>query len=319
MNISVIGCGYIFKVAHGPALEKYRREKGDIVLNCVCDPNEDIRKQIKSVYGFKKDYSSIEEMLDKENTDAALLLVPPQHTVKYAKMLLEAGIPSLIEKPPGSSLGEAYELADAAEKSGVYHHVAFNRRSMLLVKDFVKAIKGENIKYINLDFMRYLRPEDDFHVTAIHGIDTCAYIAGSAFESIDIVYVKNQTGGDDYLLSGKLENGAIARLNFMPMTGTTQERFTVSGENILGNLYLPVWSACDYPGRAVIYRNETSLEITRPETEMFITNGFYQQLKDFIYGIESDAASVHTVQSCLQSMEVMEALKNKLTKYTAKA
>lgn len=314
MDIGVIGCGHIFTVGHGPALALYQKEFRDNTLLACCDVDPNMRNKAMGAYGFRHGFASLDEMLGSVKLDAAILCLPPRFTAEAAEKLLRAGIPTLIEKPPGEDIGETRRLLAVAEKTGTRHAVAFNRRSMPLMTEFRQTLAGRDIRYINLDFFRYLRPETCFYETAIHGIDALSYLAGSPYAELSVAYDENPCGGgDDFRITGRLASDTAVQMSFYPQSGATIERFTVCAQDYTGMLRLPVWGAYDSPGSATIFLRETSFEMARSETEMYITNGFYHQIKQFLDGVRDGTPPENTLDTCLQSMEIMQALKEKQT------
>ncbi len=314
MDIGVVGCGHIFTVGHGPALALYQKEFRDVTLLACCDMDDNMRNKAMGTYGFQHGYATLDEMLANERLDAVILCLPTCFIAETAEKLLSAEIPVLIEKPPGADIEETRRLCAVAEQTGTRHMVAFNRRSMPLVTAFRETLTGRNIRYISLDFFRYLRPEMSFYETAIHGIDTLSYIANSPYAELSVQYDANPFGGgDDFCISGRLQNGAALHMAFYPQSGDTIERFTVCAQDYTGLLRLPVWGAYDSPGSATIFTKETSFEMKRAETDMYITNGFYHQIKRFLDGVRYAAPPENTLATCLQSMEIMQALKEKQT------
>lgn len=311
MKIAVAGCGHIFQVGHGPALELYRKENREVELCACSDPNPVFRAKAFSEYQFSRAYANVEEMMNDETPDAVLLLLPTNCIKDQAIRCLKAGVPVLIEKPPGRNLAEAKELEKAAVDSGCYHQIAFNRRHIPILSAFRETLAGREVRYLDLQFFRYFRQEDCFYETAVHGVDTVSYLACAPYSKLKIRYSPNRVGGDDYYLDGRLKSGAEVHMAFCPQSGVTLERITVTASEYTGELRLPVWGAYDSPGRASFFQNETAYEISRAETDIFFTNGFYHQVKIFLDGIKNGRSPVHTIETCMQSMAVMEALKKK--------
>lgn len=82
------------------------------------------------------------ELIGAPGVDAAVVAVPHDLTAGLTRSLVEAGIPTLVEKPAASSSVEALELARLAAERGVLVLVAVNRRYYSLVQQ-ARAVVAE--------------------------------------------------------------------------------------------------------------------------------------------------------------------------------
>ncbi len=69
-------------------------------------------------YGIRL-YSTIEELLNKERIDAALVSTRNSRTAETAGLLIDKGIPCYISKPIAAAPADALMLGHKAEKAGV--------------------------------------------------------------------------------------------------------------------------------------------------------------------------------------------------------
>jgi D-galactose 1-dehydrogenase len=109
VRIALIGFGKIARDQHMPAIAA----NPDFTLCAVVSPRA---PGPEGVPGF----ASTEEMLKRgPRLDAVAICTPP--TVRYAaaRLCLEAGLHTLLEKPPGVTLGEVQELARVARARDV--------------------------------------------------------------------------------------------------------------------------------------------------------------------------------------------------------
>lgn len=99
-----------------PALAGLR----DIRLAAVADPVRDRHRVAGGVPGYRK----LEEMLAAERLEAVLICSPPELHLEHAEACTAAGIPTLVEKPPGLSLDHACKLSALRPEPAI----GFNRR-----------------------------------------------------------------------------------------------------------------------------------------------------------------------------------------------
>lgn len=110
---------------------------GNVELICVCDVNPDSqaildellrnyaeRFPLKSVPSF---YISLDDALDKEEPDFAIVATPHATHLDISKKLLERKIPILKEKPFAIDLEHAKELVEQVEKHNGYLRLCVQR------------------------------------------------------------------------------------------------------------------------------------------------------------------------------------------------
>lgn len=140
VGVGVIGCGFVGRGAHVPALSAI--EEANLVAVADADPyrlNRAVQKsQAKSGY---KDYK---ELVEDPDVSAVVVSVPtPLHT-KVSLAAIQAGKHVLCEMPLAPTLNEVDELMEAASKKGVYLMPGLNFRftpNYVKVKEMID--KGE--------------------------------------------------------------------------------------------------------------------------------------------------------------------------------
>src|SRR5438477_9983475 len=81
-------------------------------------------------------------MLAKDGLDAVLVLTQPAATYGVAKDFLAAGVPTLMEKPPGMSTAETRDLLATACSTGTNAMVAVNRRFNPLLTEARRMVEA---------------------------------------------------------------------------------------------------------------------------------------------------------------------------------
>ncbi|CAA9464741.1 MAG: Myo-inositol 2-dehydrogenase [uncultured Rubrobacteraceae bacterium] len=84
-----------------------------VVLAAVVDPDPEARRYVEAVPG----YGVLEEALEAVECDAVLVATPPPTHHAVAKAALEAGKHVLCEKPLATSLQDAFDLLEVAERA----------------------------------------------------------------------------------------------------------------------------------------------------------------------------------------------------------
>ncbi len=312
-KICQIGCGGMSVRGHGPALMKYAAEHAGTILAGCCDLNEAKAKEFKNAFGFQKTYIHWRKMLDEISPDAVSMAVPVKFTADIASEIIRLGFNLITEKPPGMTVWECSEILQAIEKSDARALAAFNRRYMPLIKKLVSMIGDTIPEHIRYDFFRTGRKDADFSTTAIHGIDTVKMMAASDYKTININYQPlESTPVGNIFLSGEMKAGTTVSINFYPDSGLTAERVTVISGGKTWFLSIPIWECPDYPGKILCYLNgELIEEINGKETDKFISSGFYDEHRDFYEAVRNGKPVPHEIADSMQSVHIMEFIRNK--------
>ncbi len=316
LRICQIGCGSHARAVYADSLRAYSQShEGQVAYAACCDLDEEAAARYGQLAGFAAAYGDMDQMLREQRPDAILLTTPFTVTSRLARQLLSAGIPTLMEKPPAESYDETLRLAQAAAAYGTPHQVAYNRRHMPLVRALRQRLAGQRIEHIECAMHRVGRRENFFHTTAVHDLDLACYLAGSPLRSMAARYpvVEGDVINAHFLLD--YENGAAATLSFCPVSGAVTERIAVTAENGLFVVDLPAWGARS--GSLTHYRDgvlqEHLCDESLPDgTAMFITNGFYRQLSDFLDHIAAGKAPEHTLATCLDTALLAQCMADRV-------
>lgn len=124
--------------------------KRRIVALCDRDPVmlENSAKKLRETLTSEdtvKQFTSLDELLDWGEFDAAVIAVPPKLHSQLAVKALNAGKHVLLEKPVTNTLEEAQELRKACRKSKAVFQVGYEVRSSQLVQKTMEVIKSGKI------------------------------------------------------------------------------------------------------------------------------------------------------------------------------
>ena len=126
LRVGIVGCGGAVHQMHIPA---FLRSKG-VILQAVCDKNENLAKETASKYHIPGAYSSLSDMLAAGKLDIVDICVPPQIHAPIAIEALQNGCHVLMEKPMALNVLDCDQMIDAANKNGaklcIIHNQLFN-------------------------------------------------------------------------------------------------------------------------------------------------------------------------------------------------
>jgi len=319
-----VGCGAIANTMHGPAYVKYAAENKDAMLAGCCDIDEKKSIAFQNDFGFLQAYTDMDAMLAQQKPDAVCLMTTVESTAELAEKILAAGIPMIMEKPPGKTPEVTMRLADIAAKRHVPVRVAFNRRYAPLVRRMktLLADSGERIQSLQYEMLRIDRPDSDFSTTAIHALDAVRFITGADFKAIRFEYAAYPELGEnvaDTHMQCIMGNGTIVNLSICPVTGMNSEKAVVNlhGDTLILDF---LGNAVNLTGRLIhLRKGDVILSINGGDTPdgsaRFEREGFYWENKSFFDDIIAGKKPEGDLASAVQSVAAAECMRNRARKY----
>lgn len=188
IRVGLIGCG---RVAEFGYLSAFRQARG-VVLVGIADVNP---SRCRALAPNIPSYGSIQSLIQAGGFDALVISVPTRFHLEYARCAAEAGLPSLVEKPPGVNVQEASELQ--ALKPAPW--IGFNRRfEPSLIKLKHAALNAQEFRLrLELHYRRNAWNPFDMHDDALldlgpHLIDLARWLTGSEVRSARALSLKEQ-------------------------------------------------------------------------------------------------------------------------------
>jgi predicted dehydrogenase len=326
MKLAQIGCGEHARVAHGPSQARCARERPDLVLAGCCDLDAGRAQAFRRDFGYRQAYADPAVLLEAERPDAAVVVVPIERTVAAATLVLERGIPLLLEKPPGETVAEVDRLIAAAERHGrvIPHQVAFNRRFAPLVRELRRRIEEAGpLQHVHYEMTRVERRDPDFSTTAVHGLDAVRFLAGADYAEARFRYRELPElgrGVANVLVDAVMASGATAHLAFCPVAGVLVERATAHANGHTLFLHVPMWSGVDAPGRLWHFAGgrlaaEPSGSEVGDGTALFEQGGFYRETVAFLDAVTEGRPPSPSLRESRQSVAIAEAMRERRPEY----
>lgn len=207
-------------------------ERPDIERVVLVDPAEERRAALERRHGRLRSYATVGEALEHEALDFACVAVPPSLAPETASVLVEHGIPVLIEKPMGPTVRDAESLVRLAEERGVLLSVGYIERFNPAVEALREELeKGTAGRVLHMHARR-LSPLPDRHGLAdlvkdstTHDLDVMRHLVGSEPQR---VYA--ETGGNLLCSSLRWEDGVTGLVETNWLTPMKVRRLTVTAE-----------------------------------------------------------------------------------------
>lgn len=138
VRMALVGLGSCLHTMFGPVL----RLVDGLDVVAVVDSREDRLTAAREMYGLDNGYLSLDECLEKEELDAALIGTPVFEHVGHAVACAERGVHVLLEKPMARSPRECDEIIDAHAKAGTVLMMAFMKRFNRSMRKVTELIEG---------------------------------------------------------------------------------------------------------------------------------------------------------------------------------
>lgn len=176
------------------------------IRNCnvvgVIDPSKESREKAEKTFRVKT-YADAESFLKENEVDAVSVAVPTQFHYDTAKIFLEHGINTLVEKPMTTDLKQADDLIKTAAKNDAILMAGHIERFNPMVRK-VKSIFSEkdNISFCSAFRMNPPGRGSDSAILDLstHDIDVLRYITGSEIKEIDANSI-NRNGVEAHVVS----------------------------------------------------------------------------------------------------------------------
>lgn len=114
LGIGVIGYGY-----WGPNLVRNFSQAQGARVVAVCDQRAEQRAKVERLYPAIKTYADVDEMLRDPAVDAVAVATPVHTHFPLTLKILQAGKHAFVEKPLTSTVAEAEQLLEEAERRGL--------------------------------------------------------------------------------------------------------------------------------------------------------------------------------------------------------
>jgi predicted dehydrogenase len=317
LRLALLGAGSHCEHVHGPSLALYAREHpGQIELAAVCDLRADRAQLFREKFGFARAYTDLDHMLDREQPDACWVVVPIELTRELAGRVMERGIPTFFEKPPGANLREAEELAQIASRMGTPNMVAFNRRWAPCTRQALEwAQQRGPFEYLYARMLRTQRMDERFAFgTGIHLLDCVRALAEGAGLQLSAAHTaraESAAGALDFHVDLTFGSAGRGRCDILPTCGLLEESYTLFGRtcSIISTLPWVAWPEVRVDGRAELWVEGKLVDSrTWPAEPIHVSSGFYGEACEFISALQQGRRPSPSPQQAVASVALAEAV-----------
>lgn len=311
LRIAVIGGGNHSRNNHLPALKAYTSHfPGEIELSAFCDMNPETAGAVGKEFGFLRIYTKAADMLSNEKLDGCIAVTPIPVTAAIARQVIEAGVPLLMEKPPGTNPSEARDICVVTTRIQAKVMVSMNRRFDPALHAALDWIADRPLRYLRATMHRNERTEEDFFTgTAIHALDAMRWIAGDVADYS--IQIQRVGGVLWYAVRFTFSSGTWGLLDVIPTCGHLEESY-----ELLGSGFRLASTAGDYgAGGFKAWENGKLVEEKEPAGRMpaWIRNGTYAETVEFLSALREGRSPHPTPAEVLQSVELCHQIQQEAT------
>jgi predicted dehydrogenase len=309
IRIALAGCGEHSRTSHAAPLARFAAIHPDeIKLVAACDLNRERAFEFCRSFGFAQAYEDLDQMLEVENPDACVSVMPMEKIGEVGIKLLQRRVPCVIEKPLGTSLPEIEQLARVARETQTPHLVSVNRRFMPYLNQACSWMQQHGpLRYVRASQIRHERSEPDFiWSTAIHAIDALRHIAGDVEEFDVTVSRAGMRDATWYVIALRFESGTTGQIEILPTAGMVEELYELFGEGSRARVTAGSGTQrsleCWADGERVIVAHATEDE---PED---LRNGAYYEVEEFVRALQIGSRPQPSIDDILPSARISFAI-----------
>ncbi|MFE9408832.1 Gfo/Idh/MocA family protein [Streptomyces sp. NPDC006704] len=226
-----------------------------------------------------------------QGLDAAFVHAPTAVHPEIVTRLLEAGVPTYVDKPLAYELAESERLVELAEERGVSLTVGFNRR---LAPGYAQCADHPR-ELILMQKNRVGLPEDPRTLVLddfIHVVDTLRFLAPGPIEHT-VVRARIRAGLMEHVVLQLSGDGFTAIGTMNRLNGSTEEILEVSGQDTKRQV-LNLADVVDHRGQPTLRRRGDWVPVARQR-------GIEQCVLTFL-----DAVRAHTTLSARDALATHE-------------
>lgn len=285
-------------------MEFQREHPRVLTLAALVDPALDLATATAAAFGFAFTCGSIDELLARGRPDACLVTTPVALNARLTLQLVGAGVPVLMEKPPGASIAEARQLVADLARLDARVMVSMNRRFEPGLRAALDWIGTAPIRRIEALMARVARTEPGFvEHTGLHVIDLVRSLGGKV-ATCEARWLSG--GGSWYQARLGFASGATGLIDLMPTAGVKAEFLKLHGDDFRVEI-----RAADYDRggwRAWRHGRLEQDETPPAATPPFRANGTLAETEAFVRALQNDGPFWPSPADVLPAMEICRQL-----------
>ena len=228
-------CGVIGAGAWGKNHVRTIAGMAEVELTAICDMNPAIREKLGKQYPAALVTDSVDEVLRR--VDAVIVATPARTHAELGMRAVEAGLPTLVEKPFALTVQDAERLADLAERRSVpvlvghllEYHPVIERLKAMIQDETLGQIYYLYAQRVNLG---QVRPDENaLWSFGPHDVSVALFLLGEAPVTVSAQgHSYLQKGIEDIVfLNMTFRSGVMAHVQMSWLDPHKERRLTVVG------------------------------------------------------------------------------------------
>ncbi|MBI3972399.1 MAG: Gfo/Idh/MocA family oxidoreductase [Chloroflexi bacterium] len=312
LRVAVVGAGNIAQ-QHLPVLTQHPLCE----VAVLCDVNAAVLAATADRFGIAERITSPEALLRRDDLDAAFVLVSHRATVAVASAFIAAGIPTLLEKPPGIYSSQTAALAELQAHNGTIAMVGLNRRfyaSHLAAREWLRAhgplatLTVEAHEDLTRMTTSRFTPDElpvmmrrRAHSNGIHALDLVRYFGGEVAEVHAERAAFEHDFADSFTATLRFAGGAVGRV-IMDFFAPGSHRFecrTVGAR---------LTSDTSFGGVTLTVRGQPAVRFEPDEEDRRFKAGFWKQDSVFLEAVRAGRQPASPAASLADAYETMRLI-----------
>ncbi|SDF57738.1 Predicted dehydrogenase [Fontibacillus panacisegetis] len=293
LNIGIIGTGWFSKV-HGDNLAV---QEG-VSVSAICGTSLVKAEGLASRYGAQA-FTNVNDMLNEVKLDAVYICVPPMSHGEIESVLIDRGVPFLVEKPLGTDLETPESILRKIEQKPLIHSVGYHFRYKDSSTQLKELLKSQTIGMVlgtwmgDMPQVPWWRQQNgsggQFIEQTTHIVDLLRYTAGEVQE----VYAAYS----NRVVHERFEGVSVADVGTVTMKMSSGAVATISNTCILpggvGEVGLNI-----YTDAGILNWKPEQLEVTNAGVKSIysVTNDAYvAETEAFLHALRTgDTSGIHS-------------------------
>jgi predicted dehydrogenase len=232
LRVGFIGCGGFASTAIWPSL-RY----APIEVAYACARHRENAERNRRLFGAERATTDVDSIVDDDSVAAVFVVGPPDMHHEIGLRVLNSGKHLFIDKPPGTTLGQALDLARSARRNGVQCQVGFQKRfALAYAQARAVAYRADfgGIRLCKVNYAHWRQPDWRSHLTtmSVHALDLVRFFLGDPREAY--LLKRSATDGRNIcVLTLGYAGGVSAVVNMSATDPHVQEWIELSGANQL--------------------------------------------------------------------------------------
>ncbi|MBK1789176.1 Gfo/Idh/MocA family protein [Prauserella cavernicola] len=293
------------------------------VITAVCDPDEGVRTAFAERHGIASRFATVADLVASGEVDVVIDVTPPSARPDVVPVVLEAGLPILVEKPFGNSAIEALGYTELARRQGVPLAVNQNFRWFPEIEATKAALADPDfgsLRYLHhSNFQDRVLPEGDWRarderlelaIFGVHILDRVLWLADRPPVAVSAVLRRSPSLGYQGELFTAIQlffaDDLVASMTSSWLSaGLPEARLRVDGEH--ASIEATRWHAARGDARwSLGYRGADPVSRYYRDTGHFAP-AFGTSLARLLDAIETGTEPVHSGRNNLRTIGALDA------------